>query len=58
VIKYEYKLVVDGELYSYLGELFFLFYKVYKGDLQAREILQNYPDKYDPSYYYYFLSST
>jgi hypothetical protein len=38
--KYYDELRVYDELYSYLAELIILFYKVYKGDLQRREMLE------------------
>jgi hypothetical protein len=47
------KLGIFYELYSFLTELFYLFYKVYRGDPQARKILQ-YSDRYNPSCYLTF----
>jgi len=43
------KLDIFDELYSFLTELLYLFYKVYRGDEEARKILQ-YSDRYNPSY--------
>jgi hypothetical protein len=47
------KLGILDELYSFLTELSYLFYKVYRGNLQAREILQ-YSNRYNPSCYFIF----
>lgn len=48
--EYLYDLSLYEELYSLLGELLYLFYKVYTGTLQPKEALQ-YLERYNPSHH-------